>query len=106
MSLDITIFRILKAIDVSYENKNFNSKTLDLDKLGISKQRLVLHLENLVAKGFINGITIRFGTGYQPVIAFSAPRLTLDGLDYLENNTSMKKAYNFLKEAKEWIPGL
>ena len=106
MSLYTTIFQILKAIDVSYENKNFTLKTLDLDKLNISPHRLALHLENLIDKGYLNGATVRFGNNYEPIIGFAIPRLTLDGLDFLENNTSMKKAYNFLKEAKEWIPGL
>ena len=89
------------------ENKNFDpTETFDLEKLGISEHRLALHLENLIDRGFINGINVRFGTGGTPAMSFSTPRLTLSGLDYLENNTAMKKAYKMLKEAKEFIPGL
>lgn len=106
-SLDTTVFRILKAIDVSFENKNFTfSETFDLEKLNISEHRLFLHLENLINEGFINGMSIRFGISYDPFTRFHVPRLTLTGLDYLENNSSMKKAYKILKEAKEWIPGM
>lgn len=31
--------------------------------------------------------------------------LTVNGMLFLEENTSMKKVYRFLKETKEWIPG-
>ena len=51
-------------------------------------------------------MSIRFGISYDPFTRFHVPRLTLTGLDYLENNSSMKKAYKILKEAKEWIPGM
>ena len=51
MSLDTTIFRILKAIDVAYEENNFNfDETLNLKKLGISERRLILMLEQLKEK--------------------------------------------------------
>ena len=43
MSLETTIFQILKAIDVAFENQDFNYETtLDLKKLKISKHRLEL----------------------------------------------------------------
>lgn len=107
MSLDKTIFRILKAIDVAYENNNFNlEKTLNLEKLGISERRLILMLEQLKEKNYITGIsTVNSVTGYIH-ISINNPRLTLDGMDFLENNTAMKKAYKMLKEAKEWVPGM
>ena len=55
MSLDKTIFRILKAIDVAYENNNFNlEETLNLEKLGISERRLILMLEQLKEKKLYN----------------------------------------------------
>ncbi len=56
MSLDTTIFRILKAIDVAYEENNFNfDETLNLKKLGISERRLILMLEQLKEKNYITG---------------------------------------------------
>ena len=55
MSLDTTIFRILKAIDVAYEENNFNfDETLNLKKLGISERRLILMLEQLKEKKLYN----------------------------------------------------
>ena len=107
MSLDTTIFRILKAIDIAYEKNNFNlDETLNLEKLVISERRLILMLEQLKEKNYITGISLNHSISGHIKIGFNNPRLTLDGLDFLENNSSMKKAYKMLKEAKEWIPGL
>ena len=105
MSLDTTIFQILKAIDVAFENDNFDfSNTLDLSKLNISRRRLVLFLEQLKLNGYITGILIPLN--FNDEVTFHNIRLTLKGLDYLENNSSMKKAYKLLKEIKGWIPSL
>ena len=105
MSLDTTIFQILKAIDVAFENDNFDfSNTLDLNKLNISRRRLVLLLEQLKLNGYITGILIPLN--FNDEVTFHNDRLTLKGLDYLENNSSMKKAYKLLKEIKGWIPSL
>ena len=105
MSLDTTIFQILKAIDVAFENDNFDfSNILDLNKLNISRRRLVLLLEQLKLNGYITGILIPLN--FNDEVTFHNDRLTLKGLDYLENNSSMKKAYKLLKEIKGWIPSL
>jgi len=102
------IYQILKAIDVSYENRNFDFETtLDLNKLGISQNRLELLIENLYNDGLISGLN----TSARDIkgncrILVSLPRLTTEGMLFLENNSNMKKAYAALKELKEWIPGL
>ena len=81
MSLDTTIFQILKAIDVAFENDNFDfSNTLDLSKLNISRRRLVLLLEQLKLNGYITGILIPLH--FNDEVTFHNIRLTLKGLDY------------------------
>ena len=100
------IYQILKAIDISYENQDFNAETtLDLEKLEISQHRLDLILENLSDDGYLTGVNvIKFmgGSG----IKFTNPKLTTLGMLFLENNSDMKKAYSTLKEIRGWIPGL
>lgn len=107
MSTSTSIYQILKAIDVSYENKNFNYEiTFDLKKMEISKHRLELLLENLIDDGYIQGLKIARDLKGNPTISIGLPRLTTAGLIYLEENSSMKKAYEILKEIKGWIPGI
>lgn len=105
MSTSTSIFQILKAIDVAFEEKNFDyDSTFDLNKLNISEHRLELLLENLVNDGFIDGISISRSLYGDANIAISTPRLTTSGLLYLEENSTMKKAYETLKELRGWIP--
>lgn len=86
-----SIYQILKAIDLAFEEQNFNYKeTLSIEKLKISSHRLNLLIGNLIEDNFVQG--------FEPVyimneIQFKAinPSLTTAGMDYLENNSSMKK---------------
>ena len=93
-----------------YNNKNENNfnfdETLNLKKLGISERRLILMLEQLKEKNYITGISTITSISGHIHIGINNPRLTLEGMDFLENNTAMKKAYKMLKEAKEWVPGM
>lgn len=90
MSTSTLIYNILKAIDLAYENQNFDfNTTLSLDTLEISEQRLILLLENLVDDGYIQGITIKRSIGGEPFISINVPRLTNAGLLYLEDNSNL-----------------
>ena len=101
-----TIYQILKAIDVAYENNSFEfDTTFDLEKMKISERRLLLNLENLIEDGYIKGLALIPDLKNQYSISISNPRLTTAGLLFLEENSAMKRAYNTLKEIKGWIPG-
>jgi len=101
-----TIYRILKAIDIAYENNDFNAEeTFNLEKFKISKRRLNLMLENLSKDGFIMGITTSRDMRGNLSMILDTPRLTSDGLLFLENNSYMKQAEEAIREAKGWIPG-
>ncbi|MBP9479059.1 MAG: hypothetical protein KBF12_10600 [Sebaldella sp.] len=102
-----SIYQILKAIDISFENQNFDfDNTLSLEKLKISKHRLNLLLNNLIDDGLIQGFLRSRALGQtMPSLKPLNPSLTSQGLMFLEENSAMKKAYSTLKELKEWIPG-
>lgn len=100
------IYQILKAIDVAYENNSFKfDTTFDLEKMKISERRLFLNLDNLIEDGYIKGLTLIPDLKNQYSVSISNPRLTTKGLLFLEENSTMKRAYNTLKEIKGWIPG-
>ncbi|MDP0506858.1 MAG: YjcQ family protein [Fusobacterium sp. JB019] len=102
-----TVYRILKIIDLSRDKEDFNfDKEFDLEKLEIDEKRFEDILETLNENGYIKGIKISRSINGASTISISSPRLTLDGMEYLEENTVMKNVYKALKEAKEWIPGL
>ena len=59
----------------------------------------------LTGNGYIAGATIT--RTYEVVeVSFSNPYVTIKGVEFLQENTMMKKAARFLQETKSAIPGL
>lgn len=112
------IFNILKSIDDSYENNNFSfESTFDLKTLNISEKKLNLILTNLINDGYIQGFSFEEPNSFlnslrvikddsKKIQVSSVPCLTLKGLTFLEENTSIKRAMNTLKFIKDSTPGL
>lgn len=105
MDYSTVIFRILKTIDTAFENGTKGSNIFDLDKIGISDKRLRIILKSLYDDGYIDGIAFINILGDEiPDFKLLGCYLTNAGMKYLNDNSTMKKVYAALKEAKEWIP--
>ena len=63
-------------------------------------------MEELVAKGYIVGFKTQGTWGGPQIVVRNEPRITMDGVEYLQENSMMRKAANALKEAKDTIPFL
>lgn len=101
----VAIYKILKIIDVGYENQNFSFKCFDLKKLEISEHRLELILLSLYNSGLIDGVKeIPVMMSRNPKHNFDNLFLTLEGMLFLEENSSMKNAYKILREVRDWLP--
>lgn len=100
----ISMYQILKAIETSSYSNSFNyDETLNLKKLKLTEEELMIIIDNIIDDELVKGLIIIPGTaGFKAV----NPRLTTAGYLYLKNNSEMQRAYKFLKEVKGWIPGL
>ena len=75
----IVIYKILKIIDTGFETKIFSyPESFNGLKLSAHRSKPVYNLDHL--------------------------SLTLEGMLFLEENSSMKKAYKLLKGLRDWIP--
>lgn len=63
-------------------------------------------IENLQNSGFINGVYVGKLLGGTPTVKMQDIQITPDGISYLQGNSSMQKALEFLKSLKEIIPGI
>lgn len=83
----------------------FDMNRLDLEVLGVSASRRDALLEMLLKKGYIDGIEVKkyIGDKYNTVIGIENIKITIDGLEYLEDNSRMKKAANLAKGIAEII---
>ena len=103
MSYSTAIFQILKAIETLDDSVDFNLfEVFYISKINISEKLLIKILKNLIEEGYIKNFQITISGNN--IFTSNYPELTLRGMLFLEENSSMKKAYKTLKEIKGWIP--
>lgn len=98
------IYKILKAIEQSMDYEEFDLDCISPETLGISEERWKTLIAELVANEYVKGIThiplIGVPSGRIKIIK---PTLTLKGMEYLEENSMMKKVANMTKGIIEII---
>lgn len=106
MDYSKAIFLVLKSIDAAFESGHRGNDIFNLDKIGISERRLRIILKSLHDDGYIDGIHFIYVLNDElPGYKLDGCHLTIAGMEYLATNTTMKRVYATLKEAKSWIPG-
>lgn len=88
------IYNILKTINVVAGDDTFPIVDY-IKKQGeqIGENRLAGLLEMMVDEGYVKGIVVRrYLSSPTPIVYYESPRLTMKGLEYLEENSLMKKA--------------
>ena len=99
------IYKILRYINDCLQYEEFDEEHFTAAYFGISNPLFLNLLKMLVDENYVKGIRIitnKCGSDFVLI----EPRLTLAGMEYLENNTMMKKAYRFLKGIKDVTPGM
>lgn len=99
------IYKILKAFEKSLDCEEIDIKEISSEALNISEQRWSRIIKMIVDNGYVEGIRIVSYDGARiPLIKFYNPTITLAGLEYLEENSLMKKAANIAKGISDMIP--
>ena len=101
------IYRILEHLEKSLDYQTTDVEAISHKRLGISYERWEQILLMMAGEGYIKGITsVQSISDDKPHIAEPIrPVLTLRGLEYLSENTLMKRVANTLKGIKDSIPG-
>ncbi|MGN1480745.1 YjcQ family protein [Porcipelethomonas sp.] len=102
------IYKILKALEQSMDYEEFDDSLITPEILGVSRERRNKLLIEMQRNGYITGL-IFFNSLGQHSSQIREPleiNITLKGLEYLSDNTMMKKAANMLKGIKDTIPGI
>lgn len=95
MGKDFTvIYKILKELDRNAGNEDFDLAMVGADRLGVAEARWEQIIIELAANGYIAGVSYtqtledKFPHLAHPI----TPRITLKGMEYLSENSAMKKA--------------
>nr|DAK27322.1 MAG TPA: YjcQ protein [Caudoviricetes sp.] len=93
------IYRILSILRKAMDLEEWDSKLLSPEELGISLPMWSRLMAMLLKEGYITGGEVweSFDVSY-PKVKLVRPEITLKGLEYLEENSLMKKAGEMLKE--------
>ena len=97
------IYLILRILERSLDGK-LDLYDLSPGCLGVSQKRRDHLLLMMQEDGYITGIQVIRAIGMED-IRLDTIRITLKGLEYLEENSMMKKACRMLKDIKDMTPG-
>lgn len=99
------IYKILLALERSMDFPAFDIDEFRKTSLNVSEERLNRYFEMLQDAGLIKGAELfRDVTGGLCIKNPRKVRITLDGLEYLQENSIMKRMYNAAKGVVDLIP--
>ena len=100
------VYKILSALEKAMDCPQFDISQIGPDFLGVSDERWARYMEMMLDVGYIKGVQIKKNILGATEVSGSDVRITLKGLEYLQENSIMKKIYNTVKGIKEVTPGL
>ena len=102
------IYRILKYLEEHLGEEHVDIDKISHERLGISFLRWEAILRMMQEEGYIKGLVYEqtMSDSLPHLVTPMRPTITIKGLEYLTENTMMKKVENTLKAVKEIIPGM
>lgn len=90
------IYKMLSVLHEAMDCDELDADQLTSDALGVSPQKLRALWAMLAEKGLVSGVTVKVTKGGR-VVSVIDPRLTYDGLQFLQENGMMRKAANLAR---------
>lgn len=100
------VYKILSALEKAMDIPEFDIMQVGADALGVSKERWARYIEMMADVGYIKGVQLSKNIMDETVVTAKDIRITLKGLEYLQENSIMRKIYNTAKGIKEIVPGM
>lgn len=102
------IYRILKYLEQHLGEENLDFDKISYEQFGISFLRWEALLRMMQEEGYIKGLVYEqtMSDSSPHVVLPINPKITIKGMEYLEENSFMKKAAETIKTVKEIIPSV
>ena len=99
------IYRILKTLQQAMDAEEFDRERIGAEALGISDAMWRQLMRLLARNGYVDGVKIiEYDQGDLPIVKYTGrPTITLAGLQYLEENSMMRKAMEMAKDIQAII---
>lgn len=95
---------ILSSLEKAMDLAQFDLRQINAKALGVSETRWARYLEMMADVGYIKGVRIQTGITGEMMVDAENIRITLKGLEYLQENTIMRKMYNAAKGLSDILP--
>lgn len=94
------IYRILRFLEKSMDCEEFDKNSFTAEEFRLNEPHFARLLKMLVDSGYISGVEVWRAIGQEyPRYKAVRPEITLKGLEYLNDNSLMKKAAELAKGA-------
>lgn len=100
------VYQILSTLEKAMDLPEFDANQIGPDALRVSEERWARYIEMMLDVGYIKGVNIGRSINGSLMVDAHSMRITLKGLEYLQENSIMRQMYNVAKGIKEIIPGL
>lgn len=97
------IYRILRYLEKAMDYEEADVDFISASALGITEQRWLAIMEMLVKENYVSGISVKRSVDGDACLSVSDIRITMKGLEYLQENSLMQKAANLAKGIAEII---
>lgn len=81
----------------------FDIEQVGADALGVSKERWNRYIEMMADVGYIKGVSVYQNIAGDTIVNAKDIRITLKGLEYLQENSIMQKIYKAAKGIREIV---
>lgn len=98
------VYRILSALEKAMDLPEFDVTQIGPDALGVSEQRWARYIEMMLDAGYIKGASVQQGITGDLIVDTEDVRITLKGLEYLQENSIMRQMYKLAKGIKDITP--
>ncbi len=99
------IYMILKTLRDTMDRSTVDTDLISPEAFGITQEHFNKLLRMMCRAGYVTGLS-EVNTLNTSDIMYERMELTIDGLEYLENNNMMKKVFYTMKGIKETVPML
>ena len=98
------IYKILTTLEKAMDCPAFDLTQISPERLGVSTERWCRYIEMMEDVGYIKGVVISEDLSGEMFVDADNIRITLKGLEYLQENSIMHKFYLAAKGIKESVP--
>ena len=97
------VYKILSMLEKAMDYPGFDISQIDHAALGVSRERWSRYLEMMSDVGYIKGVELSQNIEGETIADAKNIRITLKGLEYLQENSIMQKIYKAAKGVREII---